>query len=46
MSLVSRVLANSILAWSNYSPFERPDRFRRAVYASASWGSGIATHTG
>ncbi len=39
MSLLRRLTAGAILAGTNVSPFERPDRLPRAMIAMAPWGA-------
>ena len=42
MSLLHRIAAGAILARSNITPFERPDRLPRAMLAMAPWGTSLA----
>ena len=42
MTLLRRMVAGAIVARSNLSPFERPDRLPRAMLAMAPWGASVA----
>lgn len=41
MSILRRMAAGAIVARSNTSPFERPDRLPRAMLAMAPWGASL-----
>jgi fatty-acyl-CoA synthase len=41
MSLLRRMAAGAIVARSNTTPFERPDRLPRAMLAMAPWGASL-----